>query len=530
MQSTILVVRFGSLGDVVLTSATVLNLKLAYPGSRLVYLTKERFRPVVELFDGVDEIVTVSEHASARELFAVLLEIDKAAVDIVVDLHGNFRSWLARSIVTANRKGIYPKRRRERWQATRKKKTIPGRYPHTIDLYNDTVTRLGQTVRCRRPLLRQPQLADEHQHLFATGCRVVLIAPGAAHPNKAWPADRFVEVARVLRDVKEARIVWAVTSAETDRLSDAGLETDSEIIKLVDCPINQLAGVIAHSDLVVVNDSGVGHLASAVGTPVLAVFGPTHPVLGFAPRGLHDRVIEVDEPCRPCSLHGKKACYRDKRHCFTRISSATVAEAAIEMLDASADLAPGLFVDRDGTLIVNKHYLSDPDGVELIDGSTEAMCKASDLGYRIVIVSNQSGVARGYHSPEDVERVNARLLELLAIRGIEVAGVYFCPHHDRKGQVVEYSIACDCRKPSPGMAEEAALDLGIDLRKSAVVGDSLADIGLGRVIGARSILVRTGYGEQVWRGAQEELERDNVPMVNDLRQAVSLLAHERINS
>jgi len=524
MQTNTLVVRFGSLGDVILTSATVLSLKIAYPGSRLTYLTKERFRSVVEMFDGVDEVVTVSEHSSTRDLVRTLHELDHRRFDRVIDLHGNFRSWLARSMVTADQTISYPKRRVERWRMTLKRKTLPSEYPHTIDLYNQTLSALNKRAVCHRPVMYPPALTERYDRLLATDRPIVVVAPGAAHPNKAWPAERFMQVARGLCEDNGARVLFAVTSDDPScQLLDSE-DSTSDLITLTDCPLDQLAAIVMRAKLVVANDSGVSHLASAVGTPTMAIFGPTHPALGFAPRGLRDRVIEVDESCRPCSRHGLKPCYRDERYCFTRITAANVLEQAAEMLEASIALTPALFVDRDGTVIENKHYLADPDGVELIESAAPVMKQARELGYEIVVVSNQSGVARGYHSIDDVERVNARMLELLAAEGATVDAVYYCPHHERKGRVKQFRVACDCRKPGGGMGEAAALDLGIDLRESIVVGDSLADINLGRVLGARPILVRTGHGSKAQFEVGDELERLGIAVVDTIGEALSCLS------
>ena len=125
-------------------------------------------------------------------------------------------------------------------------------------------------------------------------------------------------------------------------------------------------------------------------------------------------------------------------------------------------------------------------------------------------MSNQSGVARGDFTLEDVEKVNARFLEMLAIGGIEVEAVYYCPHYP-KGKVTEFSLACECRKPGPGMAEEAARALNIDLRRSYMIGDTIGDMDFGRVNGMKSVLVRTGYGaktEQILRVLRLNIEED----------------------
>ncbi|MCP4685532.1 MAG: HAD-IIIA family hydrolase [bacterium] len=518
MNQRLLIIRFGSLGDVLLTTPTVLNLKLARPCDEITYLTKERFAPLVKTFEGVDEVVALPEQASARDFVSLLLDLDRRNFDLLLDLHGSMRSWLARKLITANSKIVYPKRRLERRAAVRRK-LIPRAFSHTIDLYNNSLSQLGLATPCRRPLLK-PSAASEKLPFEDSSEPIVVVAPGAAHPTKQWPLERFSETARILHAEVGARIVWAVTSADVGSSGPgADLPPDS-FVELVDCPIEKLAAVMELAQVTVANDSGIAHLSSAVGTPVVSVFGPTHPALGFSPRGFGDRVIEVDEACRPCSLHGKKDCYREERFCFNRITSSQVAEAAAESIASVSARERALLVDRDGTVIVDKDYLSNPDQIELIEGSVEALRSAAAAGYKLVIVSNQSGVARGYFGIEDVERVNARLLELLMEEGVQVDALYYCPHHPTEGVDPEFTRDCGCRKPGPGMAEQAALELSLDLRRSIVVGDSLGDLNLARVVGAKPILVRTGYG----RSVEEEMEGScgefSPPVFDDLRGAV----------
>jgi D,D-heptose 1,7-bisphosphate phosphatase len=302
-------------------------------------------------------------------------------------------------------------------------------------------------------------------------------------------------------------IAWVVTANDKGR---SGLETKIPLggfEEFVDEPIGLLSQIIAGARLTLSNDSGLMHLSSAVGTPVLGIFGPTHPALGFSPRGIWDRIIEVDEPCRPCSLHGQKPCYRPERYCLTRISADMVFATLSTMLEDSDKRSPALFLDRDGTTIVDKDYLADPDKVELIPGVAEGLIEAKRRGYKLVILSNQSGVARGMFDNATVDRVNQRLIEILARQGVVLDGLYYCPHYIG-GRVPEYSISCYCRKPAPGMAERAAKELGIDLRRSWVIGDKEDDLSLGRVLGANSMLVRTGYGTKT---EQELKRRGNSP-------------------
>lgn len=153
-----------------------------------------------------------------------------------------------------------------------------------------------------------------------------------------------------------------------------------------------------------------------------------------------------------------------------------------------------VFLDRDGTLNVEKEYLCRVEACELIPGVGRAIRRLNEAGWLVVVVTNQSGVARGYYGEEEVAVLHRHMAAELALAGGEVAGWYYCPHHP--SGVEPYNRPCDCRKPLPGMLLRAAHDLDIDLSRSWMVGDKLADIEAGLAAGCKSLLVRTGYGRQ----------------------------------
>jgi len=148
-----------------------------------------------------------------------------------------------------------------------------------------------------------------------------------------------------------------------------------------------------------------------------------------------------------------------------------------------------VFLDRDGTIIVEKHYLSDAGQVELLPGVIEGLAAIKEMGFLLAVVTNQSGIARGFFSRKDLLRVNDRIDLLLGAQGIKIQKYYSCPHHPNDN--------CACRKPAPGLIRQASRELDIDLISSFMIGDKLCDLELARNSGVRSILVRTGYGMEL---------------------------------
>lgn len=152
-----------------------------------------------------------------------------------------------------------------------------------------------------------------------------------------------------------------------------------------------------------------------------------------------------------------------------------------------------VFLDRDGTLIEERNYLSSLEEVRWLPGAVEGLRLLQSRRFALVVVTNQSGVARGYFPRRFVEETHRVMDRYLRRRGIEVAGWYFCPHHPEAG-APPLRRRCRCRKPAPGMVERAARELGLRLRGSFLVGDSPADLECGRRSGLIPLLVRTGHG------------------------------------
>jgi histidinol-phosphate phosphatase family protein len=155
-----------------------------------------------------------------------------------------------------------------------------------------------------------------------------------------------------------------------------------------------------------------------------------------------------------------------------------------------------VFLDKDGTLVEDVPYNVDPDRIKLGPGAADGLRRLYAAGYRLVVISNQSGVARGLFPEEALAAVEVRLRELLAAEGVPLAGFYWCPHHP-EGSVERYRRQCNCRKPAPGLVLGAMAEHGIDPAASWFVGDILDDVEAGRRAGCRTVLLDNGH-ETLW--------------------------------
>ncbi|OQX12972.1 MAG: D,D-heptose 1,7-bisphosphate phosphatase [Desulfobulbaceae bacterium A2] len=171
------------------------------------------------------------------------------------------------------------------------------------------------------------------------------------------------------------------------------------------------------------------------------------------------------------------------------------------------ELTPAVFLDRDGTINEQMGYINHISRFHLLPEAAAGIRLLNEAQVPVVVVSNQSGLARGYFPPSLLDEVHALMHEQLAQAGAHVDAVYYCPHHPEAVQQ-EFRAACDCRKPKPGMLRRAAADMGLDLRRSFVVGDRWSDLKCAVGVGATPVLVLTGYGrgDLAWIGPQQQVQ------------------------
>jgi D-glycero-D-manno-heptose 1,7-bisphosphate phosphatase len=178
-----------------------------------------------------------------------------------------------------------------------------------------------------------------------------------------------------------------------------------------------------------------------------------------------------------------------------------------------------VFMDRDGTICEEVGYLDSVERFLLLPRSGAAIKLLNDRGFKAVVVTNQSGVARGYFSEARLQELHAELFRQLGQEGAFLDGIYYCPHHPSEGEE-PYRKICECRKPAPGLLRKAAEDLDLDLTLSYTVGDRLADLECGQRVGAKGVLVLSGYGKEELQFQKEKWGFQPSFIAGDLYEAV----------
>ena len=365
------------------------------------------------------------------------------------------------------------------------------------------------------------------------------VNPGSTYGHaKRWLPDRYAEVVnRVVRDVQTrsgARVGVAIVGAKGEEQLGKAI-ADQITTRTVVCSgqttVRELMALVKRCQLFLTNDTGPMHVAAAFKVPLVAVFGPTD-WQTTSPFGIEAQLVRQPVSCAPCLL---RECPIDHR-CMTGVTVEQVYGAAVRhlplaapsLVSESALSGPVLsstslagvtvFLDRDGTLNIDTGYVKSPDDLTVLPGVGTALARLKQAGARLVVVTNQSGVGRGYFTSKDLEAIHSKLRLLLAEDGVTLDGVYFCPHHpdDR----------CNCRKPARGMVDRAQAELQVDLSRAYVIGDSVRDVELAKEVGAHGLLVMTGPSgaEALSDLTARDLSPDHV--ADDLPHAVEwIVAH-----
>jgi heptosyltransferase-2 len=521
----ILVREVNWVGDAVLTLPALEALDARFPQAEITLLARPWVGGLFANHPAVDRTIeyrSEDAHRGVRGRWRLTRELKEGRFDLAVLFPNSLDAALTPWLAGIPRRVGYPTDGRG-WLLTHPvsdRSAAAGR--HQVERYLAIVRALGGDgmLSPRLPVADEARRRSDallRERGIAPTTPLVAMSPGSVYGSaKRWPADRFAAVADGLAESRGATILLIGSEGERPILNQAAAHMRRPAVNLGGrTDLLALVGVLERARLLVSNDTGAMHVAGAVGTPVLAVFGPTDAV-ATGPLGRCARVVRVPVPCSPCLL---RECPIDHR-CMTGVQVEEVLRTAMELLDASLG-SPAAFLDRDGAIIEDPGYLRDPERIQFIPGAIDALRALQRAGYRLVLVTNQAGVARGLLTEDDVRRVNERLTALLAEAGVHLDRIYYCPHHPDHGPP-EYRRDCDCRKPKPGMVHQAIRDLGLDPSRSVAIGDHVTDAALAQAFpGMVGIMLRTGHGADQWQKIREGALELPEHVADDLRQAVA---------
>ncbi len=477
------------IGDAVLTLPAIRAIRTAFPDSHISLLVKPWVSELFHENRDIDEIILYRDsHKGIRGRLKLAGELRKKKFDTAILLQNAFDAafltWLA---------GIP---RRIGYKRDGRSFLLTEAIPVETDIlkqhqvyyylnllnsigikasYTEPYIRLSRSERVWARNLLSLKFPDQKKPLIG-------INPGAAYGSaKRWPPEKFAQViGKILTGIHGRVIIFGgqsdieIADEIVNEISNLKIKSTIEeymsnlLIMAGKTNLRELASLIAECDIFLSNDSGPMHMASALLVPVIAIFGSTSPV-STGPSGRPHKIISRDIPCSPCM---ERECPEKHLRCMTGINTEEVFTAMQEMLPVNK----AVFLDKDGTLIEDKNYLNSFDDLVIFRGVKSSLKKLKDAGFKLICVTNQSGIARGKVDREFVIDSNTFLQKKLSIDDS-----YYCPHHpDEK---------CPCRKPEPVMMFKARNEHKIHFRSSYVIGDKESDVLLAKNTGATGILL-----------------------------------------
>ena len=502
------------LGDAVMCEPALSRLRMIFPQAEITLLVKPAIADLLAHHPAVNRTLVYDDrgrHAGLSGKWTLAGVLRRHRFDLAILFQNAFEAALISFLAGIPRRFGYATDGRSLLLTDPVAPPSRNDQRHQVEYYWDLLKSFGNHGSAPPPRLfvTPEESARMAQRLADAGIgpsdQVIGVNPGSTYGHaKRWVPDRYAEVVnRLLKDRQSdiaAGVGVAILGAKGEE--QLGQEIAKQIkTRTVVCSghttVREMMALVKRCQLFLTNDTGPMHVAAAFNVPLVAVFGPTD-WQTTSPYGADAKLVRQPVSCSPCLL---RECPIDHR-CMTGVTVDQVYAAALQHLplvvppvvskpdvshraiDPTSLAGVTVFLDRDGTLNRDTGYVKSPDELTLLPGVGAALARLKQAGARLVVVTNQSGLGRGYFAGKDLEAIHAKLRVLLAEHRVTLDGIYFCPHRPDEG--------CTCRKPAPGMIDRAVGELRVDLGRAYVVGDSARDIELAKQVGARSLLVLTG--------------------------------------
>ncbi len=504
-------------GDAVMTLPALKALRKTFKEANISLLVKPWVSPIFENNPDIDEIILYEneyESIIGKVKLSRLLKRKKFCGAIL--FQNAFDAALITFLARIKERAGY--RRDGRGLLLTKPITMDNsdKKEHQIYYYLKLLSKLGFNAKYSDPYiyLTIDERLRARDFLKSIKRPILGINPGATYGSaKRWLPERFAEIANwFIKDTGGSVTVFG-NKSELDIAQEIeyffkrmGVNpTNPLLLKGGEGGLLNLSGktslreliaLISECDVFVTNDSGPMHIAYAVKTPLVALFGSTDPELTGPPltNSIHNRLaISSEVECSPCF---ERTCKNNDMRCMYSITTDDVYYSIKKVMPK----IPAVFFDRDGTLCKDTGYINSFDSLSIFP-ETVNLRLLKDKGFKLIGVTNQSGIARGIVKEDFVKEVNKLFIENYGFDNF-----YYCPHHPDEH--------CICRKPEPGMLLRAREEFGIDLKQSYVVGDKESDMILAKAVGAKGILVQTGQ-------VKESQYADVI--VSDIKEVVNLI-------
>jgi heptosyltransferase-2 len=493
------------------------GLRLLFPSAEITLLAKPLAAELFIAYRGLDKVLVYDDkgaHAGLTGKWDLAKMVRRYRFDFAVLFQNAFEAAFLTWLAGIPRRYGYATDGRMFFLTDPVAVPDRGSLTHQVAYYWNLLKPLGLAGEPPAPALSvsadEARALDERLATAGIGSSDIVIGinPGSTYGGaKRWLPERFAEVAqrlvgRLRQDEGSEVAVMILGAKGEESLGNsiaARIGARSAVLSGT-TTIRELMAASKRCRLLLTNDTGPMHLAAAFGVPVVAVFGPTD-WRTTAPYGQEQAVVREPVDCAPCLL---RECPIDHR-CMTRVSAQRVFEVSLSRLSGlsgaeqdrldqrdrtdqidQTDILKGVtvFLDRDGTLNPDPGYIRSPEQFELFPGVPQALARLKQAGAQLIVVTNQSGIARGFLSTGDLQRVHGKMRGLLEAAGVSLDAIYVCPHHPDEG--------CSCRKPKTGMIDQAVRERQVDLARSYFIGDHARDIQLAKRIGSKSLLVTTG--------------------------------------
>lgn len=489
-------------GDAVMTMPAIKAVRKAMQDKKISLLVKPWVSPVFEKDPNIDEIILYDDrYRGITGKYRLANMLKGRGFSLAILLQNAFDAALLTRLAGIPQRIGYSRDSRGFLLTNPIPYKNEDRTMHHIHYYLELLKRAGIEATYSEPwiYLSMEERLRARETLKHMKQPIVGINPGAAYGSaKQWPLERFAGVVkRVIEELDGSAVIFGISDGVMDT-SEGVFSDPGRLLSMAGkTTLRELSALISECDVLVTNDSGPMHIGYALKTPLVAIFGSTDPAL-TGPVGEGNIVIKEHMDCSPCFERDCKMNSMTMK-CMEAITVDKVFEAVKHLIPKNR----AVFFDRDGTLCKDTGYLNNWDDLKVFPEVNE-LNRLKNKGFKLIGITNQSGIARGIIDEKFVKEVNTVFTDRYGFDGF-----HYCPHHPEEH--------CPCRKPEPGMLLRLRSTLGIDLKSSYVVGDKDLDMLLARSVGAKTILVLTG----------EQKESANADFIaRDLKEAVNWILNE----